>query len=265
MKQIVKAFLKKLLKPVLRRYYLVLDKLDYIINKLSLDEGIVEIKGARFFVPNAPRDWIQNIQLSQLSFYEIDILQSIDKFLNEKSIIIDIGANVGNHTVYWGKITNVKKVYSFEPVKATFSILSRNIDINGLDAKVKIYNIGLGDIITKGKIEAYHADNIGGTVISKADGGNIELNKLDNMDEIINEQIIDFVKIDVEGMEKSVLNGATKFFEKHKPIVFIESFNGINQYDFTYNFFMELDYNEPIKYPDYNYLFIHKKSACKLE
>jgi FkbM family methyltransferase len=196
------------------------------------------------------------MQLSYSSFYELEILQSIDKYLTKDSVVLDIGANVGNHTVYWGKITKVRKIYAFEPIKATFSILSKNIEINSLVDKVKIYNVGLSDKITKGVVDRYLADNIGGTSISESDNGDLELNRLDNFKEIMEEPLIDFVKIDVEGFEKNVLLGAINFFAKHKPIVFIESFQGINQYDFTYNFFKKLNYNEPIEYFGDNYLFI---------
>jgi FkbM family methyltransferase len=170
-------------------------------------------------------------------------------------VILDIGANVGNHTVYWGKITNVKKIYSFEPVRATFFILSRNIEINFLQEKVKLYNRGLSDAAARGKIEAYHPDNIGGTGINKGEDGDIALDALDNLREIREEPSVDFVKIDVEGREKDVLNGGAEFFKKHRPIVFIESFAGENQYDFVYNFFKTRGYNEPQKYEGDNYLF----------
>jgi FkbM family methyltransferase len=261
MKRVVKAVLKKILRPVLERYHLVLDKLDkldYIINKLSLVDGIVEMSGVKFFVPNAPRDGIQNIQLSHGAFYELDILQSIDKLLDKNSVVIDIGANVGNHTVYWAKVTKVKKIYSFEPVKSTFRILLKNIEINNISDKVKIYNIALGNKKSKGIIDVYNLDNIGGTSLSEDNDGDLELDKIDNIKEIMEEPEISFVKIDVEGFEKNVLQGAINLFDKYKPMVFIESFQGVNQYDFTYGFFKKLDYNEPIKYPAENYLFVHK-------
>lgn len=261
MKRILKPILRPFVKPFTRRYNAIHEKLDFIINKLSTIDSIVEIKGAKFFVPNAPRDLIQNIQLSKLTFFELDILQSIDKFINEKSVIIDIGANVGNHTVYWANITNVKKIYSFEPIVTTFSILAKNIEINNLNDKVKIYNLGLSDTPTTGKIKEYYTDNTGMTRIAKADDGDIKLDKLDNIKEIMAEPAIDFVKIDVEDFEKNVLNGATQFFDKYKPAVFIESFDGENQYDFTYKYFKDLNYEEPIRYPECNYLFLHKNSG----
>jgi FkbM family methyltransferase len=240
---------------------LILGKLDYIINKLSLADEIVELKGARFYVPMAPRDTIQNCLLSNSAFYELDILQSIDKILTRDSIVIDIGANIGNHTVYWGKITNVKRIYSFEPVKSTFNILSRNIEINNLNQKVMIYNVGLSDRTSRGTVVYYLLDNIGGTPVHKSDDGDIKLERIDNIKEINDEAAIDFVKIDVEGGEKDVLNGGVEFFNKYKPMVFIESVKGINQYEFTYDFFKKLDYREPINYPNDNYLFIHKNTT----
>jgi FkbM family methyltransferase len=257
-KQAMKAVLKKPFLPIIRRYRL-LGELDNIVNKLSLVDEIVELKGARFWVPNAPRDFIQNTQLSTGSFYEFEILQRLDRYLSNNSVVIDIGANVGNHTVYWGKITKVKKVYAFEPIKTTFNILLKNIEINNLIGKVKIYNVGLGDKTAKGAIKEYYINNIGGTVISEDDDGDIELNVLDNFYEIIEEPMIDFVKIDVEGFEKNVISGANNFFYKHRPIVFIETFPGVNEYDFVYEFFGRLNYNLPIKYNGNNYLFIPKK------
>jgi FkbM family methyltransferase len=255
MKRIVKALLKKMFWPVVCRYNLIIKKLDYIINKLSLDGDVVELKNARFWVPNAPRDDIQNAQLSAASFYELEMLQSIDRYLTGDSVIVDIGANVGNHTVYWGRISKVKRIYSFEPVKSTFNILSKNIELNNLSDKVKTYNIGLCDRTTKGKIDVYHPDNIGQMSLSEDNDGDIAFDKLDNIDEIMDEDAVDFVKIDVEGSEKKVLLGAINFFNKHAPVVFIESFAGVNQYDFVYDFFKKLNYGEPIKYDGENYLF----------
>ena len=241
------------------------NKLDCIINKLSLDNGILELSEARLWVPNAPRDLIQNIQLSTYSFFEQDILQGIDNYLDKNSVILDLGANVGNHTVYWGKITKVKRIYSFEPVKATFKILSKNIEINNLTDRVNIYNIGLGDKDSKGSIKGLYnvnastiADSIGSLSINESIDGDIDIKKLDTYNEIIEEEKIDFVKIDVEGYEKKLLLGAVGFFKKHKPVIFIESFPGTDNYDFVKEYFQNRDYLMPIKYPGNNYLYIHK-------
>ena len=254
-KKIEKEIIEKLDKKIIKQ----LGKLDYIINKLSIENNIVELKDVRFYVPNAPRDWIQNIQLSNFSFYELEILQDLSNYLSNESIIIDVGANVGNHTVYWGKISNVRKIYSFEPIRTTFQILKRNIEINNLSNKVKAYNIGLSNKISKAIITNYFPKNLGKTSLNEAESGNIELNKLDNFDEIMNERKIDFIKIDVEHFEKNVLLGGQKFFNKYKPIVFIESFQNENEFDFVNDYFKKLNYNNPISYENNNYLFLITK------
>ena len=187
MKRIIKAFLIKMFRPILFGYHNILSrlenldrKLDDIIYKLSLVDDIVELKNARFFVPNAPRDVIQNTQLSRGVFFEEEILQSLDKYLTQDSVVVDIGANVGNHTIYWGKVTKVKKIYSFEPIKATFKILEKNISINNLSEIVKIYNVGLGNKTTKGEKKYYNPNNIGSTAINENSEGDIQLNKIES-------------------------------------------------------------------------------------
>ena len=189
MKGIIKAVLKKMFWSIYFRDRVILDKLDYIINKLSLPDDIVKLKDALFWVPNAPRDFIQNTQLSKLSFFELGILQKLDNYLTKDSVVVDIGA----------------------------------------------------------------------TFIIETDVGNLKLDKFDNFIEIIDESVIDLVKIDVEGFEKNVLLGAVNFFARHKPVVFIESYKGINQYDFVYDYFKKLNYNEPIKYGGDDYLFIRQE------
>lgn len=233
-------------------------KLKYIINKLSLINEIVELEDARFWVPNAPRDGVQNTLLSKCMFYEQEILEDLDKYLTQESVVLDIGANIGNHSVYWGKVTNVKKVFSFEPTDVIFKILEKNIEINNLTEKITIYNIGLGNKNTNGKIASFNIGNVGATGIKEDISGDITIKKLDDIEEIKSERI-DFVKIDVEGFEKNILDGAIETITKNRPIVFIESLPWDNNLDFVKNYFSELGYNEPIGYPDHNFLFIHKQ------
>lgn len=103
-------------------------------------------------------------------------------------------------------------------------MLEKNIEINDLEEKVKLFNIGLSDEESFARISHFNKTNIGGTRIEKTADGNLVVNKLDNIK--INEDCIDFVKIDVEGHEIKVLNGAKETFLKYKPrYVFIESFS----------------------------------------
>ena len=64
------------------------------------------------------------------------------------------------------------------------------------------------------------------------------------------------MKIDVEGFEKNVLNGALKTISKHKPVVFIESNPAENNVNFVLGYFAELGYTMVEKLGE-NYLFEH--------
>ena len=258
MKKIIYKLLQKLYKPILVELYQVNMKLDSIMNKMSISaDSVINIDNLKLFIPNAPRDILQNEILQNVQFYEIDLLRQLDKYLSTDSVIIDIGANIGNHTVYWGRVTKVKQIYAFEPISNTCEILLQNIKINDLENIVKTYNVALGNSKSKAEIQDFINNNIGATSIIENDSGSLTLDMLDNIEEIFLEKKIDFVKIDVEGFEKYVLQGASKFFVKYKPKVFIESFSGLNQYDFVIDFFNLLGYKQPVPFPGGNYLFIH--------
>lgn len=47
-------------------------------------------------------------------------------FIKEGSVILDIGANIGNHTVFWSLFSPAAKIISFEPQQLVFNILKRN-------------------------------------------------------------------------------------------------------------------------------------------
>jgi len=83
--------------------------------------------------------------------------------------------------------------------------------------------MGLSNEKINGSVVLYIPENIGGIKIIKDANGDLLLDKLDNVE--IMEDTIDFVKIDVEGHELEVLQGAKETLTKFKPIIFIETFD----------------------------------------
>lgn len=178
----------------------------------------------KFYLPLYPTDYIQNLIVTQHDYFEGSLLRKLDAYIPEGAVILDVGANIGNHTVYWAMQNKVERVYSFEPLKETYDMLCKNIKINDLKDKVQALNIGLSDEKTCAKIQHFDARNISGTSINESTDGDLEVDRLDNIK--FEEERIDFVKIDVEGHEIKVLNGAKETFLKYKPkYVFIESFS----------------------------------------
>lgn len=112
--------------------------------------------------------------------------------------IIDVGVNIGNHSLYWCSNKNPKKIFCFEAVRSTYEILCKNIYENNLSDIMIPFNIGASDSIGRGLIKRYDHKNIGATAIKKDPHGRIELAPLDSFDCILSNKI-DLIKIDVEG------------------------------------------------------------------
>ncbi|MDR1027132.1 MAG: FkbM family methyltransferase [Rickettsiales bacterium] len=206
--------------------------------------------GARFWLPQFGWDFIQTHLGDTERFYEQDVLDGLRRFIPKGAVILDIGANIGNHSIFWAR-DGASRIHAFEPVPRTFAHLVRNIGLNDLGEIIIPHNIGLGDAKSAGAIAQYSSGNIGGTHIAAGAGG-LKIEALDGLD--LGEKKIDFVKIDVEGFELKTLAGAKKTLERHRPAVFIEAFE--ETADQVAAFFAQLGYGEPKEYKNWNWLFL---------
>lgn len=145
----------------------------------------------------------------------------------EGTTIIDIGANFGFHSLEFADLVGkTGKVISFEPQKLIYYQLCGNVILNGYD-NITTYNVALSDETTKLKMENLQYKSTGSINIGNAHlnawtqtGYNyVDVRPLDSFDDIDNVSVI---KIDVQGYEPRVLDGAKKLIEKYQPIIFIE-------------------------------------------
>jgi len=175
-------------------------------------------KRIQLFLPNIG-DHIQQQIIIKKKFYEEPLLLRIKKYIKPNSFIIDIGSNIGNHAVFFGKILDAKKIYCFEPQKEMFDILLKNLELNNLSKNSKCYPIGIGDKKSKARLLIKNRKNLGGTSLLEDNAGKIKIMPLDNIKLKLK---VDFIKIDVEGFERKVIFGATNILIKDKPILLIE-------------------------------------------
>jgi FkbM family methyltransferase len=152
----------------------------------------------------------------------------VEKFAHHDKICLDIGAHVGTYTVNLAQ--KAKKVYSFECNPKVFCHLAANVDLHDLSSKVQVFPFGLGNE-TKTMTYMIRSEDGGGNGV-KSLGKNdsnlrtqeIIIYKLDELHGFgasgTNE--IGFIKIDVEGFEKEVLEGAKDTLVKNNfpPILF---------------------------------------------
>ncbi len=156
---------------------------------------------------------------------ELDCFFAWLSFLSEmfkNSVALDIGANIGNHSLYFSD--HFKQVYAFEPNPRTYGLLKFNA---GLVNNIQTFNFGLSNTVGKAELST-EAKNIGASKITTSlsvqtdaqSKQSIELKVLDQLS--ITDAPIKLIKIDVEGHEFEALSGAKLAIEKHKPIVLFE-------------------------------------------
>lgn len=138
------------------------------------------------------------------------------------SLVIDIGANIGDYSIVAVKRFNCRAI-AIEPSPSPYRLLLRNIAINKVEDSVKPLNIAVSDV--DASIEMKVSEKWGYVVTSSAEGESVSVDtrKLDSFtdDDTLNKAGI--VKIDVEGNEMSVLRGARKFLGAVGPRVIVEA------------------------------------------
>lgn len=171
-----------------------------------------------FYLPYAGTDILQTCIAYAHTFHEFDLLKTVRNLLPPEPVIADIGANIGNHTVFFSKICRATKIYSFEPQKEMYEILQKNVELNHC-VEVQLFNFALGN--KKGMLSIHDFDptNWGGTSFVQDNNGNIPVETFDSL----NIQKVDFMKIDVEGAEVNVLQGAIETIKRDKPLIWCET------------------------------------------
>lgn len=180
----------------------------------------VEREGRKFyFLFGSADDHLCKVIEETGNFYEQPMLDALARLLREDDTVLDIGANVGTHAVYFAGLLGCR-VLAFEPVPAAVALLRENVRLNGLDAKVQIETVALGARAGRAGIAAENASNSGATRLEPGDEGSLEVQALDARLEAI--APVRVMKIDVEGMEADVLRGAVRLIERDRPTIACE-------------------------------------------
>lgn len=169
---------------------------------------------------------------------EIDValklLESRRQDYGSGVVAIDCGANIGAHTIEWAKqMHDWGKVIAFEAQERIFYALAGNITINNcFNARAIWAAVGseAGEIgvpvpdyfkpSSFGSLEIRQKDSTE-FIGQKIDYNNAQPTRMMSIDQL-NLDRLDFIKIDIEGMEMEALNGAQASIKRHKPQMLIE-------------------------------------------
>jgi FkbM family methyltransferase len=217
-----------------------------IVNLNAYGKNIKFIHIAGDYIPKKIED--------ENKFYENKFLELLGRFYKKDGLIIDCGANIGNHTVYFAKILKAN-VIAFEPEPHNSTCLEINLALNEISNKVQIHRYALGansgSAVLRMNIEANFGSFSASKKLNPQSIEVVEENLVNVMVKTLDESLLNYVnsrqavsiiKIDVEGMELEVLQGASKLIEISLPIIAVECFSqryliGIESYLSKYSYF----------------------------
>ncbi len=156
--------------------------------------------------------------------FEPNMVQLFYALIIPSDVIADIGANIGMTAILFSYMA--KKVYAFEASPTTYQVLVDNLGRNSI-ANVVAVNLGLGHRLQTLKLMMARNNRSGGFVSTKIQpqGGHVtEEIKIDTLDRYFSDvkTLPTFMKIDVEGYEKFVIEGGRKLLETARPTVVLE-------------------------------------------
>jgi FkbM family methyltransferase len=157
--------------------------------------------------------------------HEIQNILAIVHTLDDGSIIIDGGANIGFFTIPVAQFMRERncKIISFEPQKQLFYALGGSVALN-------LHNLGIGDKQSIAELSemdySKKADYGMVTLTEKSNHIEVPYLRYNSADVITIDSMelpgCDFVKLDIEGYECQALRGAIDTIEKYRPWIWIE-------------------------------------------
>jgi FkbM family methyltransferase len=177
-----------------------------------------------------------------------------DDLLTEDSNVVEVGSNIGMHAIPLSRFAFGGKVFCFEPQRVLFQILCANSALNNR-TNIFAYQSAVGN--EEKCLEIASTDyeqpwNYGAFSIDKGFsteqnfqgsqwGEEVNIITIDNHSDIQKLDSVSLLKIDTEGFEMAVLDGARKLIERHKPAIFVEN-NNQETGDVLIKYFKDLGY-----------------------
>jgi FkbM family methyltransferase len=206
------------------------------------------VNDSKFIVKKGETGLTGNIYAGLHEFYDMAYVLHV---LSNEDLFIDVGANMGSYSILSCAAVGATGI-AFEPVPSTFNRLVENIRINNIENNVMCINKGVGS--EKGAISFTNGVDTTNHVISPGelcdDVITVDITSLD--EELCNHNP-SLIKIDVEGFELPVLQGAKKTLENPKLHSIILELNGSGErYGFDESLILDLLFDNGFKTYSYN-------------
>tara|TARA_B110000438_G_scaffold240875_1_gene239758 strand:- start:3604 stop:4500 length:897 start_codon:yes stop_codon:yes gene_type:complete len=278
--------IKKLIVGAIKLFanilYQILNLFEYILYKLTKKKYLgylydrirknsytklkINNKMINFFTPN------EVIQFRIATYFskEPETLEWIDNFIEKENLIFwDIGANIGLYSIYAATKHSKLKVFAFEPSTNNLPILTRNIHINNLSENITVNQFPLTNQENVFMTMRENDFNEGGGLHTFGEKINFEGKEFfgqnnykiygTSIDYLLEKKILeipDYIKIDVDGIEHLILQGAEKYLADKKIKSISVELN--EKFDKQINGVFKILENN-------NFKFVHKKHASYID
>lgn len=156
---------------------------------------------------------IAEIEKTGNNFFEIHMLGAIEKLPYRRGLCLDIGANVGNHTIFFSRFCNFDEVWAYEPDPDSFAVLQENVNRN-TTRTVRTFNVAIGEKREHRRMMR-NKENPSQNKLTKGKGKTLVIPITTNLK-------VALMKIDVEGHELEVIKGAFDVIDRERPEMFVE-------------------------------------------
>jgi len=186
---------------------------------------LTQVEGRKYYVDTKEDE--NSSRPLVIGAYERGVTSLFKELVNEGMVVLDIGAHIGYYTLIAAGIVGDRgKVYAFEAAPENFSLLLRNIEVNGytnvipiqkaVSNKIGVTTLFLGPLGYAGTHSIYNVHNK--SVMIK-----VEVTSLDEFFKDIQCKI-DLIKMDIEGAEMSALEGMANLIKRNTSLKIITEF-----------------------------------------
>ena len=179
--------------------------------------------GLPFTVALNPKNGFIDQHIFTTGNYEPDILKVMAEYLKNGDTFVDIGGNIGWHSLVAASIVGpTGHIHTFEPLKNLRDQFSESLNLSGFAGRVTVYPFGCSD-----KVEVAHLHlnpiNIGGSsIFDERHTETININLITADSALEKTPEVNLIKIDTEGYELEVLRGLKQTLLNKRPVLIIE-------------------------------------------
>jgi FkbM family methyltransferase len=178
----------------------------------------LDFRGVSLEVDPEDRSYVMGIVGGYYESMELDIFE---RLVGDCSVMFDLGANIGMYSVIGCRKAAQLRSYAFEPVSENQAILKRNAERNGVAERVLVQPVAVSS--GTGKARIHIGDSGNHSLVNPQGGDSREIETVSLDDFVASHGIMpEVLKIDVEGNEAAVIDGATALLASTPPTTFME-------------------------------------------